>query len=181
MSGRPCMARERLHAAWHAARQPTTAICARALAASTQPRRVHREAVGSSLERRARGCAAEASTLATVLHRCQAGRAWPASASTPHGTQLDSPRWPPSSCSRSIHPPLTHVSRSREQQLGEACLWTCVRSHHACSGAPPMSGRPGMAHERLQAAWRAARQPMLTSVLVLSQHPPSPNTCIEKP
>merc|ERR1712091_428210 len=65
--------------------QSTTAhaaIWARALAASTQPRRVHREAVSTSLESRSRRRAAEATTLAAVLHQCHAGRAWPASAST---------------------------------------------------------------------------------------------------
>ena len=54
------------------------AICGRALAASTQPRRVHREAVSSSLERCACGCASEATTLTAELHRCQTGWAQPA-------------------------------------------------------------------------------------------------------
>ena len=101
------------------------AIWARALAASTQPRRVHREAVSSSLERRARRRAAEATTLAAVLHRCQAGRAWPMSASRPHGTQHDSPRCRLCSCSRGIEPSPDAASRSREQQLAEACSSTC--------------------------------------------------------
>ena len=84
-------------------------------------RRVHREAVSSSLQRCACGCAAEATTLTAVLHRCQAGRAWPMSASRPHATQHDSPRCTLCSCSRSTHPPLTRESSNGEQQLGEAC------------------------------------------------------------
>ena len=100
------------------------AIFARALTASTQPRSMGQAAVSSSLARRARGCAAEATTLAAVLRQCQAGRAWPASDSTPHGSQHDSPRCHLGSCSGSIHPAPTRASRSREHQLGEACLWT---------------------------------------------------------
>ena len=44
-----------------------------------------------------------------------------------------------------------------------------------------MTGRPGTARERLQAAWHGVRQPTLPSVAVLWQHPPSPDASIEKP
>ena len=88
------------------------------------PRRVHREAVCSSLERRAGRGASEAATLTAVLHRCQAGRAWPMSASRPHGTQHDSPRCHLCSCSGGIEPSPDAASRSREQQLAEACSST---------------------------------------------------------
>ena len=89
------------------------AVCARALAASSPAPMRLREAVSSSLQRRARRRAAEATTLTAVLHRCQAGRAWPMSASRPHATQHDSPRCHLGSCSGSIHPPPTRPSRSR--------------------------------------------------------------------
>jgi hypothetical protein len=57
--------------------------------------------------------------------------------------------------------------------------WIAV-SVARCMDEPRMSGRPGMAHERLQAAWYAALQPTLPSEVVLRQHPTSHRTCIER-
>ena len=126
MSGRPGMAHERLQAAWYAARQPALPSLLVLWQHPPNPRRVRREAVRSSLWRRARGRASEATTLTAVLHRCWAGRAWPMSASTPHATQHDSPRchlWP---CSGSIHPASRHVHREGVSSSLERCARGCA-------------------------------------------------------
>ena len=158
MSGRPGMAHERLQAAWYAARQPALPSLLVLWQHPPNPRRVHREAVSSSSGRRARGCASEATTLTAVLHGCQAGRAWPMSASTPHGTQHDSPRCHLCSCSGSIHPtpdasiekPVSSsLHRRARGRASEATTLTAVLHRCQAGRAWPMSAsRPhGTQHD----------------------------------
>ena len=115
------------------------------------------------MPRRARAYTVEATTLAAVVHRWQASRAWPSSASRPHGTQHDSPRCHLCSCCGDTHPPTARASRGR-QQHAQAC--TCVhgRSRHPCCRGPPMVQRfpracPGPCPPRRPNVPRVAERP----------------------
>ena len=86
MSEQPGMAQHRLQTSWCTVHQ---SVCSSSFALQR-----HLLGYGTGIESRdqlvhggARGCAAEALTLAGMLHRCQSSRAWPSTDSRPAGAQ----------------------------------------------------------------------------------------------
>ena len=58
---------------------------------------------------------------------------------------------------------------SREQLGQVVCTSMRSRSLHACCGAPPMAGQPGMAQQRLQTSCQAAHHSSWSSSFALQR------------
>ena len=149
---------ERPHATRHAARQRTpSSVSVLRHHPTSQGACVHRAAV-SSMPRRARGCTAEASTLAAVVHRWQGSRPRPWSASRPRATQHRSARHHLCSCCGAVQRATTHGSSCRQQhaprhareRTAEGGTLTAVHHRWQHSRARPWSASTPRGTQRIR-------------------------------